>query len=181
MLFGIRAGMRAVAAAPLLFSVVMAAACTSSCKRDEPRKDPAPSMAGSSSQPASAPASITLAPAQGELATLLQAEATKARARNLKPFAELRADWCGPCKELEASMEDPRMADAFIGTYLIRLDADAWGGKLGAAGLDSGSIPAFFEIGDDGKPTGRKITGGAWAANVPANMAPPLKAFFKGK
>lgn len=169
----------------LLFSVMMAAAGTSGCKRDEPRqdprKDPGPSMAGSSSQPASAPASVTLLPAQGELATLLQAEATKARARKLKPFAELRADWCGPCKELEASMEDPRMADAFIGTYLIRLDADAWAGKLGSVGLDSDSIPAFFEIGDNGKPTGRKITGGAWAANVPANMAPPLKAFFKGK
>ena len=38
----------------------------------------------------------------------------------------------------------------------------------------------FYEVGDDGKPTGRKIDGGAWGDNIPANMAPPLDKFFHG-
>ena len=78
-------------------------------------------------------------------------------------------------------MKDPRMVDAFAGTYLITLDADEWSGKLHPMGLDSSSIPVFFELDDKGKATGRKIDGGAWAENIPVNMAPPLKAFFGGK
>jgi hypothetical protein len=100
---------------------------------------------------------VSLKPAQGELGPLLAAEAKKARAEGRKPFAEIGAGWCSPCKKLEASLSDPRMVDA---------------------GLKTGAIPVFFELGDDGRPTGRKIDGGAWEEDIPANMAPPLKKFF---
>jgi thiol-disulfide isomerase/thioredoxin len=124
--------------------------------------------------------SITLKPSQGDLTTLLAAEAKKAKAQSKKPFVEIGADWCGPCKELEASMTDARMIDAFEGTYQIKLDQDAWEKQLKAAKLDSSAIPVFFELAEDGTPTGRKIDGGAWAENIPVNMAPPLKKFFRG-
>ncbi|MDP1827421.1 MAG: hypothetical protein Q8L48_29395 [Archangium sp.] len=127
-----------------------------------------------------APAAVRLKPSQGALTSLLTAELAKARARNLRPFLELRAEWCGPCKELEASMGDARMTDAFAGTYLISLDIDEWGEKLKAVDVDPSSIPVFYELDAQAKPTGRKIDGGAWAENIPANMAPPLKAFFAG-
>jgi thiol:disulfide interchange protein len=127
------------------------------------------------------PASVRLMPSQGKLSTLLTQEVEKARARNLRPFLELRAEWCGPCKQLEASMGDDRMIDAFAGTYLISVDIDEWGDKLEPLGFETGSIPAFYELDGQAKPTGRTITGGAWAENIPANMAPPLKAFFAGK
>jgi len=148
------------------------------CRRDEARReDPA------ASTKAPSPQAVTVHPSQGELGTQLAAQVAIARGRNLKPFVELRADWCGPCKELEASMSDPRMADAFAGTYLVRLDVDDWkSAQLSAFGLDGSSIPAFFAVDDKGKAlVGRKITGGAWAENVPENMAPPLKAFFSGR
>ena len=123
-------------------------------------------------------ATVRLSPSQGTLSALLEAEVAKARARKLKPFLELRAEWCGPCKQLEASMGDARMSDAFAGTYLISLDIDEWAQQLAGTAFDSSSIPVFYELDESAKPTGRKIDGGAWAENIPANMAPPLKAFF---
>ncbi len=128
-----------------------------------------------------APASVRLIPKQGDLVTLITAEVAKAHARKLRPFLELRAEWCKPCKQLEASMNDSRMTDAFAGTYLISIDIDEWTGKLDAVGVAADSIPVFYELDEKGKPTGRSINGGAWAENIPANMAPPLKAFFAAK
>lgn len=114
----------------------------------------------------------------GELGVLLKAEVAKAREAGRTPYAELTAEWCGPCKALRASLGDPRMSDAFDGTYIIQLDYDAWGKDLAGAGLAADAIPVFFELDEDGKPTGRRIDGGAWGENIPANMAPPLKEFF---
>ena len=128
-----------------------------------------------------APAAVRLSPSQGTLSALLEAEVAKARTRKLKPFLELRAEWCGPCKQLEASMGDARMSDAFAGTYLISLDIDEWAQQLSGTAFDASSIPVFYELDASAKPTGRKIDGGAWAENIPANMAPPLKAFFTDK
>lgn len=127
------------------------------------------------------PAAVRLLPKQGDLATLIAAEVDKARARNLRSFLELRAEWCKPCKQLEASMNDSRMTEAFAGTYLISIDIDEWTGKLDTIDVSADSIPVFYELDEQGKPTGRKIDGGAWDENIPANMAPPLKAFFAAK
>jgi thiol-disulfide isomerase/thioredoxin len=122
--------------------------------------------------------SVTLAPSSGELKSLLAAEAAKAKAKGFTPFVEVRADWCDPCKKLEASMTDPRMVDAFAGTYQIKLDADAWENKLAGAGIKADAIPVFYELDASGKPTGRSLDGGAWGDDVPENMAPALKKFF---
>jgi hypothetical protein len=69
------------------------------------------------------------------------------------------------------------MVDAFDGVYRVKLDRDVWEAQLEGVRLRSSAIPVFFELADDGTPTGRKIDGGAWAENIPANMAPPLKKF----
>ena len=124
---------------------------------------------------------VRLTPAMGKLATLLPAELKKAQAKELKPFLELRAEWCKPCKQLEASLDDKRMTDAFAGTYLISVDIDEFTDQLAKLGFDSGAIPVFYELDAYAKSTGRKIDGGAWAENIPQNMAPPLKAFFAVK
>lgn len=121
-----------------------------------------------------------IAPSAGDLQKVLSAEAAKAKAKGLKPIAELSATWCGPCKALKKSLDDPRMKAAFKGTYVVQLDIDAWGKQLATAGLSSRSIPVFFALDDQGKPTGRTIDGGAWKEDVPANMAPPLDRFFHG-
>jgi thiol-disulfide isomerase/thioredoxin len=118
--------------------------------------------------------------AAADLPALLAAEVGKAKEKGQRPYVEFWADWCGPCKRLEASMDDERMKKAFDGVYLVRANSDDWGEKATAAGYGVGSIPVFYEVGAEGKPNGRTISGGAWAEDIPENMAPPLDAFFHG-
>ena len=143
----------------------------SGCKKDEAAVAPVEV----------ATTSVRLKPAQGELAKLISSEVAKARARNLKPFLELRAEWCAPCKDLEKALDEPSMKEAFAGTFIISVDIDEWVDKVAPLGFDGSSIPVFYELDDKARPTGRKIDGGAWEENIPKNMAPPLKAFFAGK
>jgi hypothetical protein len=126
-------------------------------------------------------------PPTGELAwkvvdgpEALAAFARDAGAANLKPYAYLHAEWCGPCKAIEKThAADPQMVDAFKGTAIALIDIDKVDSKvLAAAGMDAAAIPVFFKLDASGKPTGDRIDGGAWGDNVPENMAPPLKAFF---
>lgn len=71
------------------------------------------------------------------------------------------------------------MLDAFDGVYLITANVDAWNwDKLKKLGFDFEGIPVFFKLDADGKPTGEVISGNAWGANTPRNMAPVLKKFF---
>ncbi|HTU22231.1 MAG TPA: hypothetical protein VMG10_29600 [Gemmataceae bacterium] len=122
---------------------------------------------------------MELKPTEGELTLLLEREAHKAEAAGRKPFVEFFANWCPPCLALRKSMTDPLMIEAFEGTYLIRLDADEWSGKLSGTGLSASRVPIFFELDKEGKPTGRTITSGAWKEDIPSNMAPVLNKFFK--
>jgi thiol-disulfide isomerase/thioredoxin len=122
---------------------------------------------------------VTLVPKQGALPALLQREVANANRMGKAPFVQLTAEWCGPCKALRASMGDPLMKDAFAGTYVILLDMDAWKKQLKPAGLDSDFVPVFFALDSGARPTGRSINGGAWGEDIPKNMAPPLKRFFR--
>lgn len=63
---------------------------------------------------------------RGQLPKLLAAEIAKAKALGRTPFIEIGALWCGPCKELEASLQRKEMIDAFSGSYVIHLDANEW-------------------------------------------------------
>jgi thiol-disulfide isomerase/thioredoxin len=114
-------------------------------------------------------------------ADIFAAAAVTATARNLKPFVYATASWCAPCKKLNASLGDPRMKDAFKGTYVVKLDIDEFDEKvLSAMGMRVRAVPAFFELGADGSPTGRMMIGD-WGPDVPENMAPALKTFFSGR
>jgi len=113
-----------------------------------------------------------------DLAKILQSQYAAAIKAGRTPVVELGATWCGPCKELAASLGDARMKDAFAGMYIVRLDIDQWKEKLAPLGFKTDGIPAFFPIDETGKAIGPEIDGGAWGDNIPENMAPPLKKFF---
>ncbi len=121
---------------------------------------------------------VDLKPAEGSLDTLLLREIAKAKEQKRTLYVELGATWCGPCKSLAASLDDAMMKDAFAGTYIVRLDVDEWKAQLEQQGFKHAGIPVFFAVNDEGHPTGANIDGGAWGADIPQNMAPPLKAFF---
>ena len=94
------------------------------------------------------------------------------------PCAYLRASWCGANVKLEKSLGDPRMAGALAEVAVAVFDVDDGVDGLIAAGLDGRSVPVFFLLDAEGKPTGAKITGAAWQEDTAENMAPPLERFF---
>jgi hypothetical protein len=168
MLFPIRSRVGAAMGSAVLVAMLVA------CKRD-----PSPAASGPSGPQRSV--FVQLKPSAGELDTILPAEVAKANAQQLRPFVEIGAEWCKPCKQLEASMNDARMKDAFNGTYVIRLDVDDWSSSLSTFDLEPTVIPVVFEIDAHGKSTGRSINGNDWGATTPENVAPQFKAFFAKK
>jgi thiol-disulfide isomerase/thioredoxin len=123
---------------------------------------------------------IVIEAGSAKVKDILQAEAQKAAALGRQPYIEFYADWCPPCNAIKKNLSDPLMVEAFAGTYIIKLDTDVWGDKLSGLGIYVPGIPAFYELDENGKPTGRMITGAAWGEDIPANIAPPMKEFFEG-
>ncbi|TNF32456.1 MAG: hypothetical protein EP329_10160 [Deltaproteobacteria bacterium] len=121
-------------------------------------------------------------PKDGKLVDILGAAAKRAKAEGRKLFVELGADWCEPCQAIERYIDDPRMAAAFAGTLVVKLDvAPSWGGQLEQFGLDAGSIPVWYELDEHLHATDHSIGGDAWGANIPKNMAGPLGDYFAGR
>lgn len=121
---------------------------------------------------------VDLSPTDGTLTAALEREAVQARQAGLRPYLEVSAAWCLPCRRLKAALVDPRMQEALAGTYLIRVDYDAWEKQFTAANLKVAHIPVFFELAQDGHLTGKSIDAEAWVNDVPEEMAPALKTFF---
>jgi thiol:disulfide interchange protein len=121
---------------------------------------------------------VDLHPAEGDLPALLAAHAGQAATLERNPFVEFSATWCSSCAQLAHSLDDERMIEAFEGTYIIRLDLDEWKSRLSQTDFVVLGVPTFFEVDEEGRPTGRTITGAAWAENIPENMAPVLGEFF---
>ena len=168
------AGWSAALAVSVLLLAIGLQSCGIAQQRNAPAKDNPFSIV--LVQPSS-----EVPPPDGELTADLKDQAAKAQEAHRKPYAYFYADWCGPCKSLHKSLDDkdPLMMEAFKGTYIIQLNVDAWGKRPEAKPFDIKAIPVFFELDDDGRPTGRKIDGGAWGEDIPKNMAPPLQAFFQ--
>ena len=121
---------------------------------------------------------VELSPKQGSLSDLLKAESAKAVKAGRTPFVEIGAEWCGQCRELKANLGDKRMIDAFAGTYIIRLDLDAWKPQLSPLGFAVDAIPVFFAVDTNGKATGANFTTDPLGANTPEHVAAPLQKFF---
>ena len=155
-----------------------AAACD---KAETSRTDKAPPKAPVAPAPAAAANTMgwTEIDARAPLAPSLATQAKAAIAAGKKPFAYLHAGWCPPCRAIEATRAtDDLMVKAFAGTHIILIDVDDAGAKLEPLGLVSTAIPAFFPLDAEGRVSGGHIDGGAWEEDIPANMAPPLAAFF---
>ena len=117
-------------------------------------------------------------PDQGKLKKLLAVEVEKAQQAGRTPYVQMTAKWCTYCQALSRNLSKPVMIDAFTGTYIILLDYDEWEFQLPASGLNVVGVPAFFELDDQGRATGRSIYGAVWDSDDPEVIAPYLKEFF---
>ena len=143
---------------------------------------PAPAQTTESSADSNASSAFTISrihKTDGDLMTLLNAEAMKAQEMGLKPFLEFDATWCPPCIAIDKSInaKDPQTLQAFSGIYLIRADVEEWGWGDGK-NFTVDAIPVYYELSENGQPTGRSINGGAWNEDIPENFAPVLDTFF---
>jgi len=121
---------------------------------------------------------ITL-PRGNDLAGALRNHAKQASAKRLLPVVFVGQLSCEPCESLKRYRNDPSMQDALQGTSVIELDLARWGSSdISNLGMSTHAIPALFVLDDEGRYTGKMITGGAWGDDIPENMAPPLTEFF---
>jgi hypothetical protein len=121
---------------------------------------------------------VDLRPGAGSLRTQLDAEYRSARAAGEILLIETTATWCPSCREIAVAMGDAQMQAALDNVRLVRIDVDAFGSELKAAGMYEATIPWFYLI--DGTLAPRhKLSGDAWGDNTAANIAPVLGAFVK--
>jgi thiol-disulfide isomerase/thioredoxin len=124
---------------------------------------------------------VRVYPSNGDLNEQLAADVAKAKALGQDAYVEFDATWCPSCQAIETSLDEENtlMVDAFQGVYVVRADIDEWRDYLDGTGFEFDAIPIFYQLNDQGRPTGEWIDGDAWGENIPENMAPPLKEFFQ--
>lgn len=109
----------------------------------------------------------------GKLVSLIQAELNAKR----KPVLFFTATWCAPCKKFKSSLIDSLMQDALRDVTFIMIDADLDAAQEHITKKYSVSaFPTFIKVDASGTSL-KKIDGGAWDEDVPANMAPVMKKF----
>ncbi|MDI1448840.1 DUF4190 domain-containing protein [Polyangium sp. 6x1] len=87
---------------------------------------------------------------------------------------------CVSCRSLSASLGDSLMQTALAHVRLVRVDIDAFDEDLTGLKMPHERVPTFFLLAPDLYPRDA-IDGGEWDEDVPANMAPVLGAFVRGK
>lgn len=124
---------------------------------------------------------VEVLPVDGPLREQLAKHVATAKAEGRKPFLQVYAEWCGPCKELRSHMDDPLMQDAFLDTYIVQAKHTPWNQQILLAlpsGIENVAVPSFWAIDDEGR-LGRLIDGHAWGPNTPEEMSGPLSHFFR--
>ncbi len=87
---------------------------------------------------------------------------------------------CAPCRGVDASLSDARLQTALAKVRLVRVDVIAFHEDLEALRIPDDRIPGFFLLAPDLTPRDG-IDGGEWDEDIPANIAPVLGAFLRGK
>lgn len=113
------------------------------------------------------------------LALVLRDAAEEAEDAELKPFLMFSADWCQPCKAFKDHADEPPLADALRGSYILILDYDAWEKEADSLGADG--IPVWIALGPDGQPTGRRLDSSEWTYAKPSVIASSLQKFLRAK
>jgi hypothetical protein len=87
---------------------------------------------------------------------------------------------CAPCRGVDEALSDPLLQTALAKVRLVRVDIYVFHDDLEALKIPDDGIPGFFLPGPDLTPRDG-VDGGEWDDDIPANIAPVLSAFVRGK
>jgi hypothetical protein len=119
------------------------------------------------------------APAEGEVATLVQAAAAKAKGEGRTLVVYTGAVWCDPCRRFHEAATRGDLGPELDGLTLIEFDLDRDADRLRAAGYTSKYIPLFARPAADGRSTGKQIEGSIKGDGAVKEISPRLAALVK--
>lgn len=114
------------------------------------------------------------------LESALQAQSELARAKGQILVVMTSGSDCGPCRGVEASLDDPLMQHALAGVRLVRVELKVFKEEVAELKMPTNLYPAFFLLGPDMIPRDG-VHGGEWDEDVAKNIAPVLGAFVRGE
>lgn len=123
---------------------------------------------------------IDLAPEDGLLAKQLATELSTAdRDHQRLVLWTIRHD-CKPCDGVAAALPDRRMQRALSDVRLVRVDVRDFAIELERLRVPINSVPGFSLLGRESSVLDY-VHGGEWDADIPANIAPVLSEFVRGR
>jgi thiol:disulfide interchange protein len=143
------------------------------CEGQPPVQEKPPAADESGLEQTMAP-DIVLAPAQGEVAELVEQELARSPERTVLVYVS--ASWCEPCVHLERAIESGQLRHDFPGLRLFKFDFDRDEARLAQAGYVSSLIPLLVVPEPDGRAGERRMEGSIKGPEaVAANLVPRLR------
>lgn len=191
-------GGRSAPRGPAFFALFSAGLATLTACRNEQLAEPdhsksgdkvvaAPSSAGVGGSPNGAPPSndaklphiqFVHAP-DGDVPSLVAAEAARAKQSNRSMLVYVGATWCEPCQHFHQAAAKGELDADLPAMTLLEFDADKDVPRLRTAGYSSTYIPLFTLPGSDGKSSGHFIQGGIKGEGAAKEIAPRLKKLLE--
>lgn len=138
-------------------------------------KTEAAKAAAKTEAPASEKPVLIAAPADGEVAAIVQAELARGSGQMV---VYVGATWCDPCRVFHDALVNGQLDRELAGVRFVEFDMDRDKERLAAAGYVSRYIPLFAVPGPDGRASGRQIEGGikgpGAATHILARLVPLL-------
>lgn len=121
------------------------------------------------------------APPEGEVATLVQREAEKAKRDGRTLLVYTGAAWCDPCRRFHEAATRGELGAELDGITLLEFDLDRDAERLRAAGYSSKYIPLFVRPAADGRSTGKQIEGSVKGDGAVREISPRLAALVRSE
>jgi hypothetical protein len=165
----------------LVFLLLMACRTSESIESDPPQQKPTQQVAPP------APTAPTIAvgakargiemiPAPpGDVAAIVKAARTSARAHGRALMVYIGAKWCEPCQRFHHAADEGKLDDKFPTLTLLVFDLDADGDRLKRAQFAPGYIPYFGIPGEDGHATSNATEGSIKGEGAIENISPRLE------
>lgn len=141
-----------------------------------------PPADGATKQPSAAGPQLIAASGAGEVAPVVAAALTRAKAQQTRLVVYVGAAWCEPCRYFHDAVAKGELESALPGTQFLEFDYDRSKDALVRAGYVSQLIPLFALPNADGTASARRIEGSIKGPTaVRENLLPRLSALLAGE